>query len=105
MKLFSFVHACGIVTYSEVLAANFDSGTWIIYDSKLLNLESLEVENDTINAVRILGNLCRRQPVDPDASMERNTWMDQNKEAVAQLVSTIDTDHVKSKNQDKEGHS
>ena len=34
--------------------------------------------------------------------MERNTWMDQNKEVVAQIVSTIDTDHVKSKNQDKE---
>ena len=29
--------------------------------------------------------------------------MDQNKGIVAQLVSTIDTDHVKSKNQDKEG--
>ena len=29
--------------------------------------------------------------------------MDQNKAAMAQLVSTIDTDHVKSKNQDKEG--
>ena len=29
--------------------------------------------------------------------------MDQNREVVAQLVSTIDTDHVKSKNWDKEG--
>ena len=28
--------------------------------------------------------------------------MNQSKEAVAQLVSTIDTDHVKSENQDKE---
>ena len=48
------------------------------------------------------GNLYPRQSVDPDASMERNTWMDQNKEAVAQLVPKIVTDHVKSKNQDKE---
>ena len=29
--------------------------------------------------------------------------MDQNEQALAQLVSTIDTDHVKSQNQDKEG--
>ena len=29
--------------------------------------------------------------------------MDQNKGAMAQLVSTIVVDHVKSKNQDKEG--
>ena len=29
--------------------------------------------------------------------------MDQNKAAMAQLVSTIYVDHVKSKNQDKEG--
>ena len=29
--------------------------------------------------------------------------MDQNRGIVAQLVSTIDTDHVQSKNQDKEG--
>ena len=29
--------------------------------------------------------------------------MEQNKEFVAPLLSTIDTDHVKSKNQDKEG--
>ena len=35
--------------------------------------------------------------------MERDTWKDQNKAATAQLVSTIDIDHVKSKNQDKEG--
>ena len=35
--------------------------------------------------------------------MERNAWTDQNKAAMAQLVSTVDTDHVKSKTQDKEG--
>ena len=103
MKCFLFVRACGMMTNSEVLAASFESGTWIIYDSKLLNLESLEVVNVTSNAIQILGNLCPRQSVDPDASMERNTRKDQNKEVVAQLVSTIDTDHVKSKNQDKEG--
>ena len=90
-----------MMTYSDVLAANFESGTWIIYDSKLLNLESLEV--DTSNAIHILGNLYPRQPVDRDVSMERNTWMDQNKAAMVQLVSTIDTDHVISKNQDREG--
>ena len=94
-----------MMTYSKVLAANFESGTWIIYDSKLLNLERLEVENDTSNAVHLLRNLYPRQPIDLDASMERNTWMDQNKAAMAQLVSTIDIDHVKSKNQDKEGIS
>ena len=66
-------------------------------------LENLEVENDTSNAIHTLGNFYPRQPVDPDASMERSTWMDQNKEAVAQLVKIVDTDHVKSKNQDKEG--
>ena len=91
-----------MMTCSEVLAAKFESGTWIIFDSKLLNLENLEVENDTSNAIYILGHLYPCQPVDLDASMERNTWMNQNKEAVAQLVLTIDTDHVKSKNQDKE---
>ena len=73
----------------------------MIYDSKLLNLEHLEVENGTSNAIHILGNLFPRQSVDPDASMERNIWMDQNKAAVAQLVSTADIDHVKAKNQDK----
>ena len=92
LMFLQFVHACGMVTYAEVLAANFESGTWIICDSKLC----------TSNAIRILGDLYPRQPVDPDASMERDTWMDQNKEAVAQRVSTIDTDHVKSKNQDME---
>ena len=92
-----------MMTYSEVLAANFESGTWIIYDSKLLNLENLEVEDDTSNAAHILRNLYPHRSVDPDASMERNTWMDQNKGIVAQLVSTIGTDHVKSKNQEKEG--
>ena len=91
------------MTDSEVLVANLESGTWIIYDRMLLNLESLEVENDTSNATHILGNLYPRQPVDPYASMERNTWMDQNKAAMAQLVSTIDTDHVNSMNEDKEG--
>ena len=85
------------------MAASFESGTRIICDSKLLNLESLKVENDTGNAIHILGNLYPHQPVDPDASMERNTWMDQDKGIVAQLVSTIDTDHVKSKNHDTEG--
>ena len=42
-----------------------------------------------------------RQSVDPDASMERDTRMDQNKEAVAQLVSTIDTDSLKPVKQGK----
>ena len=54
------------------------------------------------NAIHTLGNLYPRQRVDPDASMERGTWMDQSKVAEAQLVSAIDTDHVKFKNQDKE---
>ena len=76
-----------MTTYSEVLAANFESGTWIMYDRKLLNLE----------------NLYPHQSVDPDASMmERDTWMNQNKATTAQFVWTIDIDHVKSKNQDKE---
>ena len=67
------------MTNSEVLAANFESGAWIMYDSKLLNL----------------GNLYPRQSVDLDASMERDTWMNQNKATTAQLVQTIDIDHVK----------
>ena len=58
---FQFFHACGMITYSEVLAASFESDTRIIYDSKLLNLESLEVENDTGNAIHIRGNLYPRQ--------------------------------------------
>ena len=33
--------------------------------------------------------------------MEKDTWLVENTEAVAQLVSAIDTDHVKSKKQDK----
>ena len=45
------------MTYSEVLAANLESGTWIIYENKLLNLETLEVENDTSDAIHILRNL------------------------------------------------
>ena len=69
----------------------------------MLNLESVEVKNDISNAIHIHGNLNPRQSVAPDASMERNPWVDQNKGIVAQLVSTIDTDHVKSKNQDKKG--
>ena len=72
---FVCVRACGTMTYSEVLVANFESGTWIIHDSKLLNLENLEVENDTSNATHILGNLHPRQPVDPGASLERIIWM------------------------------
>ena len=79
----------------------FESGTWIIYDSKLLNLENLEVESDTSDAIHIVRNLCPGQTVDPNASVERNTRMDQNKEALAQLVSTVDIDHVKSKNQEE----
>ena len=57
-----------MMIYSKVLAANFESGTWIVHDSKLsnleepkveyLNLESLEVENYTSDASNILGNLC-----------------------------------------------
>ena len=65
-----------MMTYSKVLAAHVDSGTWINYDSKLLNLEHLKVENDASNAIHILRNLYPRQPVERDASMERNTWMD-----------------------------
>ena len=76
-----------MMTYSEVLAAKFESCTWIMHDSKLLNLE----------------NIYQRQSVDPDASMERDTWMHQNKSTTAQLVWTIDIDHMKSKNQDKDG--
>ena len=91
------------MAYSEVLASNFEAGTWIIFDSKLLNLENLEVENDTSNAIHILRNLYSRQSVDPDASMERTHGWTKNKAAMAQLVSTINIDHVKSKNQDKEG--
>ena len=87
------------MTYSKVLAANFGSGTWITYDSKLLNLEHVEVENGTSNTKHILKHFFVRQPVDPHASMERNAWMDQNKAGMAQHVSTIDTDYVKSKNQ------
>ena len=89
------------MAYSEVfLAVHFESDTWIIHDSKLLNLE---VENYTSNVIHILENHYPRQPVDPDASMERNTWMDQNKAAMAQLVSTIDIDHLKFKTLDTDG--
>ena len=77
-----FVHACGTMIYAEVLAADF--------------------EFCTRNAIHPARNLHPCQPVDPDASMERNTWMDQNKAAIAQLVLTINTDHGKSKNQNKE---
>ena len=66
------------------------------------NLEKLEVQDDIRNAQDNVGNFYPCQPVDPVASMERDTWMDRNKEVVAQLVPTIDTDNVKSKNQDKE---
>ena len=62
-----------MMIFSEVLATTFASGTWIIYGSELLNLENLEVENDTSDAIRIFGNLCPRQSVDPNASMERNS--------------------------------
>ena len=89
-----------------------ESGTWIIHDSKLLNLEepgvedpnleNLEVENYTSNKTDILGNPHPCRPVDPDASMARDTWMDQKKEVAAQLVSTIDTDNVKFQKEDKE---
>ena len=92
-----------MIIYSEVLAANFEPGICILCDSNLLNLENLEVENDTSKAMHTLGNLYPRQPVDPDASMMKNTWTDQNNACMAQFVSTIETDHVKSKNQDKEG--
>ena len=53
----------------------------IAYGSKLLNLESFYP--------------C--QPVDLNASMKKDTWMDQNNEAVAQCLSITDTDHVKAK--------
>ena len=46
-----------MVTYSEVLAAPFEPGTWIIYVSRRLNLENLDVENCTSNAPDILGKL------------------------------------------------
>ena len=79
------------------MAANFESGTWITYDSKLLNLENLNGENDTSNAMHILRHFL------PTSISRSGRLMDQNKAAMAQLVSTIDIDHVKSKNQDKEG--
>ena len=79
-----------------------ESGTWITYDNKLLSLEELKVESPnlenpgvekyTSNAPDIVGYLYPYQPVDLDASMERDTWMNQNKEVVGQLVATIDTD-------------
>ena len=50
----------------------------IAYGSKLLNLESVYP--------------C--QPVDLNASMEKDTWMDQNNEAMAQCLSTTDTLHA-----------
>ena len=59
-----------MMTYSEVLVANLEPGTWIIYDNKLLNLECLEVQTDTSNAMHTLGNLYPRRPVGPDASTE-----------------------------------
>ena len=87
---------------TEVLAANFESGTWIIHDNKLMNLQNLQVENDTSNAIHILETSTSRPSFDQDASIERDTSMDQNKAAMAQLVSTVDIDHVKSKKKDKE---
>ena len=71
MKFFKVCTRLWMMTYSEVLAANFQCGTWIIYDSKLFNLKNLEVENDTSNSMHIVGKIYPRQPVDPDASMER----------------------------------
>ena len=76
------------MTYSEILVANFESTGMNEAQStkrglKNPNLENLEVENDTSNALDMLGNLYPCQPVDLDASMERDTWMDQNKEVVA----------------------
>ena len=53
----------------------------IAYGSKLLNLESF--------------NPC--QPVELNASMKKDTWMDQNNETVAQCLSTTNTEHVKAK--------
>ena len=72
------VHASGgmLVAYGMLI--------WyldIAYGSKLLNLESFYP--------------C--QPVDLNASMKKDTWMDQNNEAMTQCVSTTDTDYVKAK--------
>ena len=53
----------------------------VAYGSKLLNLESFYP--------------C--QPVDLNASMKKDMWMDQNNEAMAKCVSTTDTDYVKAK--------
>ena len=50
----------------------------IAHGSKLLNLESFYP--------------C--QPVDLNASMKKDTWMDQNNEAMAKCVSTTDTLHA-----------
>ena len=90
------------LTFSEVFAANVESGTWIVYDSKLLNLENLEVENDTGNATQILRNLQSRQSVDPDSSMERTHVWTRTQQLGRSLSRQIDNDHVNSKNQDKE---
>ena len=72
-----------MMTNSEVLVSNFESGAWVIYEIKVFNLEEpkvenpnledLEVENDTSNAIHILRNHYSRQSVDPDASMERDS--------------------------------
>ena len=56
----------------------------IAYDSKLLNLESFYP--------------C--QPVDLNASMKKDTWMDQNNEAMAQCLSI--TDHRSRESQESE---
>ena len=42
------------------------------------------------NAPDNLGKPCPCQPVDLDAHVERNTWMDQNKEVVAQQAALIE---------------
>ena len=39
-----------MMAYPEVLVANFESGTSIIYDNQLLNVENLAVENDTTSS-------------------------------------------------------
>ena len=77
--IFRFVHASGMMTYLKILTANFESFTWIIFDSKLLHLKNDEIENDTNNAMYIFGNLHPRQSVDLDASMERDTWKDRER--------------------------
>ena len=91
-----------MMTHSEVLAATSECGTWIIYVSKLLNLEHLEVENDQQRHAHLQKPLSTS--ISRSGRFDGEEYMDgPEQSSYGQLVSTIDTDHVKSKNQDKEG--